>query len=393
MPVTLPIYMDYHATTPVDPRVLEAMLPYFCEQFGNPSSRSHTFGWKASAAVEEGRRQVADLIGASAKEIVFTSGATESNNLAIKGVAERYRGQGDHIVTAATEHKAVLDTCRRLERCGFRVCCLPVGPDGLIDLDRLRDAITDSTILVTIMTANNEIGAVQPVAEIGRIAREKGVLFHTDAAQAAGKIPFSVDEIQADLVSFTAHKMYGPKGIGALYVRRRTPRLDLVPMMDGGAHERGLRSGTLNVPGIVGFGMAAEICRSELPLESARLRGLRDRLLEGLQQVVGDVRVNGSIEARLPHSLNISFTRIDGESLLMAFDDIAVSSSSACASGNVEPSHVLDAIGVTGELAHASIRFGLGRFTTEEEVEYVIDRLGTVVGRLREMSPARRCPS
>jgi cysteine desulfurase len=388
MSIKLPIYMDYHATTPVDPRVLDAMLPYFCEHFGNPASRSHSFGWKAAAAVEEGRKQVADLIGANAKEVVFTSGATESNNLAIKGVAELYRGRGDHIITACTEHKAVLDSCNRLTRCGCRVTCLPVAADGLVDLDQLRDAITDATILVTIMAANNEIGVVQPVADIGRIAREKGVLFHTDAAQAAGKIPFNVDDIPADLVSFTAHKMYGPKGVGALYVRRRTPRLDLVPMMDGGAHERGLRSGTLNVPGIVGFGKAAEISRIELPVESARLRVLRDRLLDGLQQGVGDVRVNGSLESRLPHNLNVSFTRIDGESLLLAFNDIAVSSSSACASGNVDPSHVLEAIGITGELAHASIRFGLGRFTTEDEVEYVIDRLSTVVGRLREMSPA-----
>jgi cysteine desulfurase len=392
MPVKLPIYMDYHATTPVDPHVLDAMLPYFREHFGNPASRSHSFGWKAAAAVEEGRKQVADLIGASAKEIVFTSGATESNNLAIKGVVELYRGRGDHIVTVCTEHKAVLDSCRRMTGCGCRVTCLPVRSDGLIDLDQLRDAITDSTILVTVMTANNEIGVVQPVAEIGRIARAKGVLFHTDAAQAAGKIPFDVDELQADLVSFTAHKMYGPKGVGALYVRRRTPRLDIVPMMDGGAHERGLRSGTLNVPGIVGFGKAAEICRTELPIEEPRLRSLRDRLLDGLQHGVGDVRVNGSLDSRLPHNLNVSFTRIDGESLLLAFNDIAVSSSSACSSGSVDPSHVLEAIGVTGELAHASIRFGLGRFTTEDEVEYVIDRLSTVVGRLREMSP-NRCPS
>ena len=382
-----PIYMDSHATTPVDPRVLEAMLPFFTERFGNAASRNHAFGWQAEEAVETGRKQVADLIGASAKEIVFTSGATESDNLAIKGVAHMYRNQGDHIVTVQTEHKAVIDTCKRLEKEGFRVTYLPVRKDGLVDLDELRDALGEKTILISVMMANNEIGVIQPVAEIGRIARERRVLFHTDAVQAAGKVPLDVNAIHADLVSLSAHKMYGPKGVGALYVRRKDPRVLLVPVIDGGGHERGMRSGTLNVTGIVGFGKAAQIAAREMTAESATLGALRDRLLDGLRNELDEIHVNGSLEHRLPNNLNVSFAYVEGESLLMGINDIAVSSGSACTSASLEPSYVLKALGTGDELAHSSIRFGLGRFNTAEEVDYVIDKVSSVVKRLREMSP------
>src|SRR5947207_633443 len=387
MAIKLPIYMDYHATTPVDPRVLEAMLPFFSDHFGNAASRNHPLGWAAEEAVEQARKQIADLIGANAKEIVFTSGATESDNLAIKGVAEMYREKGNHIVTCVTEHKAVIDTCRRLENEGCRVTYLPVQKSGLIDLDDLRAAITGKTILITIMAANNEIGVIQPIAEIGAIAKEKGILFHTDAAQAAGRIRFDVNDLKVDLASLSAHKMYGPKGVGALYVRRRNPRVLLAPIIDGGGHERGMRSGTLNVPGIVGFGKAAEICRQEMAAETERLRTLRDRLNDKLHKNLDEIYINGSVEHRLPHNLNISFAYVEGESLLMGINDVAVSSGSACTSASLEPSYVLKALGAGDDLAHSSIRFGLGRWTDDEEVDYVADKLTAVVRRLREMSP------
>ena len=383
----LPIYMDHHATTPVDPRVLEAMLPYFTQEFGNPASRNHAFGWAAEKAVEQARQQVADLIGASPKEIVFTSCATEANNLALKGVAAMYAEKGTHIVTCVTEHKAVLDPCHQLEKQGFRVTYLPVGKDGLVDLAALRGAITDRTILISIMTANNEIGVIQPVAEIGAIAKERGILFHTDAVQAAGKIPFDVNEVKADLASLSGHKFYGPKGVGALFVRRRNPRVLLGEQISGGGHERGIRSGTLNVPGIVGLGKAAELCSLEMAEEGARLRRLRDRLSEKLRQNLDGIYVNGSMEHRLPHNLNISFAYVEGESLLMGVNDVAVSSGSACTSASLEPSYVLKALGTGDDLAHSSIRFGLGRWTTEEEVDHVAEKLTAVVQRLREMSP------
>ncbi len=383
----LPIYMDYHATTPVDPRVLEAMLPYFTEKFGNAASRNHHFGWVAEEAVENARKQVADLVGANAKEIIFTSGATESNNLAIKGVAEMYREKGNHVITCVIEHKAVIDTCKKLEKQGARVTYLPVQKDGRISLDDLRAAITDKTILITIMTANNEIGVLQPVAEIGAIAKEKGILFHTDAVQAAGKVPFDVNQSKADLVSMSAHKMYGPKGVGALYVRRRNPRVLLSEQISGGGHERGMRSGTLNVTGIVGMGKAAAIAKAEMAAEGERLRRLRDRLNEKFHQNLDEIYVNGSMEHRLPHSLNISFAYVEGESLLMGISDVAVSSGSACTSASLEPSYVLKALGAGDDLAHSSIRFGLGRWTTEAEVDYVVEKLTSVVRRLREMSP------
>jgi cysteine desulfurase len=382
-----PIYFDNHATTPVDPRVLEAMLPYFTDRFGNAASRNHKYGWEAEEAVEVARKQIADLIGASAKEIVFTSGATESDNLAIRGAAYMYREKGDHIITAVTEHKAVIDTCKRLEKEGFRVTYLPVKKDGLVDLDELRAAITDKTVLITIMTANNEIGVIQPIAEIGAIAAEKGVLFHTDAVQAVGKVPFDVNALRVHMASISAHKMYGPKGVGALYVRRRSPRVLLTPIIEGGGHERGMRSGTLNVPGIVGFGKAAELCRLEMAEESARVLALRERLNRRLHERLDELYINGSMEHRLPGNLNISFAYVEGESLLMGINDVAVSSGSACTSASLEPSYVLKALGAGDELAHSSIRFGLGRFNTEEEVDYVADKLGSVVSKLREMSP------
>jgi len=387
MTMKLPIYMDYHATTPVDPRVVDAMLPYFTTHFGNAASRNHAFGWEAEEAVETARRQVADLIGANPKEIIFTSGATESNNLAIKGVAEMYREKGNHIITCVTEHKAVIDTCKKLEKQGGRVTYLPVQKDGRIDLADLRAAITEKTILITIMTANNEIGVLQPIAEIGAIAKEKGILFHTDAVQAVGKVPFSVTDAKVDLVSMSGHKFYGPKGVGALYVRRRNPRVLLAEQISGGGHERGMRSGTLNVPGIVGLGAAAAIAQAEMATESKRLRMLRDELNKKLHANLDELYINGSMEHRLPHNLNVSFAYVEGESLLMGINDVAVSSGSACTSASLEPSYVLKALGAGDDLAHSSIRFGLGRWTTEEEVDYVVEKLTTVVRRLREMSP------
>jgi len=383
----LPIYMDYHATTPVDPRVLEAMMPYFSEKFGNAASRNHPFGWEAEEAVEAARKQVADLIGANAKEVIFTSGATESNNLAIKGVAEMYREKGNHVITCVTEHKAVIDTCKKLEKQGLRVTYLPVQKDGRIDLDELRASITDKTILITIMTANNEIGVIQPIAEIGAIAKEKGILFHTDGVQAVGKVPFDVTSLKVDLVSISGHKIYGPKGVGALYVRRRNPRVLLAEQISGGGHERGMRSGTLNVPGIVGLGKAAQLCQQDMEKDTARLRNLRDRLNEQLHKNLDEIYINGSWKHRLPHNLNISFAYVEGESLLMGINDVAVSSGSACTSASLEPSYVLKALGAGDDLAHSSIRFGLGRWTTDEEVDYVVDKLTKVVRRLREMSP------
>src|SRR3989454_9341044 len=385
--VKLPIYMDKHATTPLDQRVLKAMMPYLTDQFGNAASRNHKFGWEAEKAVEQGRKQIADLIGADAREIVITSGATESDNLAVKGVAWMYREKGDHIITAVTEHKAILDTCKHLEKEGFRVTFLPVDDKGFVDLDDLRKAITDKTILISIMTANNEVGVIQDIKAIGKIARERGVLFHTDAVQAAGKVPFNVNEMNVDIASLSAHKFYGPKGVGALYVRRRNPRVLLAPIIDGGGHERGMRSGTLNVPGIAGFGKAAELCKQDMATESARLRGLRDYLNDKLHKSLDEIYVNGSTEHRLPHNLNISFAHVEGESLLMGINDVAVSSGSACTSASLEPSYVLKALGAGDDLAHSSIRFGLGRWSTDEEVDYVVNKLTTVVQRLREMSP------
>ncbi|AEI68463.1 cysteine desulfurase [Corallococcus macrosporus] len=434
--VKLPIYMDNHATTPLDPRVLEAMLPYLREDFGNAASRNHVFGWKAEAAVNKARQQVAELIGAAEQEIVFTSGATESDNLAIKGVIEFYKSKGDHIITLKTEHKAILDTCKRLERVrqerldelkllrlgqlagqdvtednqsellakhdvesdetyrkwaelptgGARVTYLDVEPDGRVNLEKLAAAMTPKTVLVSIMFANNEIGVVQPVAEIGALCRSKGVLFHCDAVQGIGKVPFDVEAMKVDLASITSHKMYGPKGIGALYVRRR-PRVRIAPIIDGGGHERGMRSGTLNVSAIVGFGMAAELARQELPEESARILRLREKLRKGLTDALDMTTLNGSLEHRLPGNLNISFAHAEGESLMMGIKDVAVSSGSACTSASLEPSYVLRALGVDEELAHSSIRFGLGRFTTEEEVDYVVNLVVDKVRKLRDMSP------
>jgi cysteine desulfurase len=383
----MPIYMDNHATTQMDPRVLEAMMPYFTDIFGNAASRNHEFGWEAEKAVDKAREQIAALIGATPKEIVFTSGATESNNLAIKGIAEMYSERGNHIITQAIEHKAVLDTCKRLEKDGVRVTYLPVKTDGRIDLDQLRDAITDKTILISIMYANNEIGAVQPMKEISQIAKEKGVLFHTDAVQAVGKIPVNVIADGIDVMSMTAHKLYGPKGVGALYVRRRNPRVQITAQMDGGGHERGMRSGTLNVPGIVGLGAACEIAHKEMAEESKKLQALRDRLKDKLTSALDEVYINGSWEHRLPHNLNISFNYVEGESLLMGINDIAVSSGSACTSATLEPSYVLKALGAGDDLAHSSIRFGLGRFNTVEEVDYVAAKVIDVVEKLRELSP------
>jgi cysteine desulfurase len=382
-----PIYLDNHATTRVDPRVLEAMLPYFGEHFGNAASRNHQFGWEAEAAVDKGRKQIADLIGATAKEIIFTSGATESNNLAIKGVAEMYANKGNHIITQATEHKAVLDTCKKLEKHGIRVTYLPVKQDGIIDLDQLRDAITDKTILVSIMYANNEIGVIQPIAEIGKICKEKGILFHSDAVQACGKVPVNVNTDNIDLLSLSGHKIYGPKGVGALYVRRKSPRVQITAQIDGGGHERGMRSGTLNVTGIVGLGEACQICQTEMSEESKRLAALRDRLKDKLFANLDELYINGSMEHRLPNNLNVSFAYVEGESLLMGINEVAVSSGSACTSATLEPSYVLKALGVGDEVAHSSIRFGLGRFNTQEHIDYVADRLTEVVRKLRELSP------
>jgi cysteine desulfurase len=383
-----PIYMDNHATTPVDPRVVEAMLPYFTEKFGNAASRNHAFGWEAEAAVDEARERIVRLIHASSpKEIVFTSGATESDNLAVKGVAEFYKTKGNHIITCVTEHRAVLDSCKTLERAGYKVTYLPVDRFGLVNVDRLRQAITDKTILISLMAANNEIGTIHPIKEIGRLAKETGVLFHCDATQGVGKILLDVEEMGIDLLSMSAHKIYGPKGVGALYVRSKNPRVRLSPIIDGGGHERGMRSGTLNVPGIVGLGKACQIAQEELLEETKRLAQLRKKLKDGIFQGLKEVYLNGHPTQRLAGNMNISFAYVEGESLLMGLKEIALSSGSACTSAALEPSYVLRAIGVEEELAHSSIRFGLGRFNTAEEVDYTILRVVKEVTRLRELSP------
>jgi len=384
--VQTPIYLDNSATTKMDPRVLEAMLPYFTETYGNAASRNHSFGWAGEEAVDYAREQVARLINAKDKEIIFTSGATESDNLAIKGVFEMYAQKGNHIITATTEHKAILDACKNVERRGGKVTYLNPGEDGIISLDELKAAITPETILVSIMYGNNEIGVVQPVKEISTIAKEHGVLFHTDATQAVGKIPVDVIADGIDLMSFSAHKMYGPKGVGALYVRRKNPRVKVTSQMDGGGHERGMRSGTLNVPGIVGLGKACEICMNEMESEAERLSSLRDKLESALSQME-ESYVNGSTENRLPHVSNISFKYVEGEGLMMEIKDIAVSSGSACTSASLEPSYVLKSLGLDDELAHSSLRFGLGRFTTEEEIDYAIEHVKTGVQKLRDLSP------
>lgn len=381
----LPIYLDYSATTPVDPRVAEKMIPYLVEKFGNPASRSHAFGWEAEAAVEEARDEVAKLVGADPKEIVWTSGATESNNLAIKGAAHFYSGKGKHVITVKTEHKAVLDTCRELEREGFELTYLDVMENGLLDLDLFKTALRPDTILVSVMLVNNEIGVIQPIAEIGEICRDKGIIFHVDAAQATGKVEIDLGKLKVDLMSFSAHKTYGPKGIGALYVRRK-PRIRLEAQMHGGGHERGFRSGTLATHQIVGMGEAFRLARAEMNVENARIRSLRDRLLKGLSDI-DQVFINGDLEQRVAHNLNISFAYIEGESMLMAIKDLAVSSGSACTSASLEPSYVLRALGREDELAHSSIRFTLGRFNTEEEIDYAVKLLHEKIGKLRELSP------
>ncbi|MDA0739988.1 MAG: IscS subfamily cysteine desulfurase [Nitrospirae bacterium] len=383
----LPIYMDNHSTTPCDPRVVEAMLPYFTEKFGNSASRNHSFGWEAEEGVDRARKQIAKLINADSKEIVFTSGATESDNLALKGVFEMYREKGDHIITSSTEHRAVLDPLKSLEKKGANVTYLSVDKLGMVNPEDVRNAITDKTILISIMLANNEIGTINPIKEIGKIAKEKGVLFHCDATQGVGKIPVDVQDMGIDLMSFSAHKIYGPNGIGALYVRRKAPRVRLVPMIDGGGHERGMRSGTLPVPLIVGFGKAVELCEQEMAEETIRIKALRDRLQEGITSAMEEVYLNGHPTERLPGNLNISFAYVEGEALLMGVKEIALSSGSACTSATLEPSYVLRALGVGSDLAHSSIRFGIGRFTTAEEVEYTIDRMAKAVNHLREMSP------
>ncbi|MSQ38504.1 MAG: IscS subfamily cysteine desulfurase [Chitinophagaceae bacterium] len=383
----LPIYLDHNATTPMDPRVLEAMLPYFVENFGNAASRNHSFGWQAEEAVDYAREQIAQLIGADPKEIIFTSGATEGNNLGIKGVYEMYASKGNHIITCTTEHKAVLDTCKHLEKLGAEVTYLEVQPDGLIDLKQLEAAMKPTTILVAIMYANNEIGVIQPVKEIGAIAKKHGALFFTDAVQAVGKIPVDVIADGIDIMSFTAHKMYGPKGVGALYVRRKNPRVKVTAQIDGGGHERGMRSGTLNVPGIVGFGKAAEIARTDMAGDTERISKLRDKL-ENALKVIDETYVNGNPAHRLPHVSNISFKYVEGEGLLMGFNkDIALSSGSACTSASLEPSYVLKALGLGDDLAHSSLRFGLGRYTTEEQIDFTIKAVTDTVLKLREMSP------
>ena len=382
-----PIYMDNHSTTPMDPRVLEAMLPYFIEKFGNAASRNHQFGWEAEEAVENARKQIARLIHCDAKEIVFTSGATESDNLALKGVVEMYKEKGDHIITCTTEHRAILDTCKSLEKRGIKVTYLPVEKDGRVNPDEVRKAITDKTILISVMLANNEIGTIHPIAEIGKIAKEKGILLHCDATQGVGKIPVDVEALKVDLMSFTSHKIYGPKGVGALYVRKKGPRVRLVPQIDGGGHERGMRSGTLPVPLIIGFGKACELCEQEMPVESKRIAAMRDRLQAQIMKDLDESYLNGHPTERLPHNLNISFAYVEGEALLMGVKEIALSSGSACTSATLEPSYVLRALGVGSDLAHSSIRFGLGRFTTDEEVDYTAKRMVEAVRRLREMSP------
>jgi cysteine desulfurase len=384
--VKLPIYMDHHATTPLDPRALDAMLPFLREEFGNAASKSHAFGWRAEEAVEAARADVAQLVGAQAKDLVFTSGATESNNLALKGAAHFHHGKGRHLVTTAIEHKSVLDPLKALQAQGFEVTVLPVDSAGLVDPDGVKRALRPDTVLVSVMAANNEVGTLQPIAEIGAITRAAGVLFHVDAVQAAGKVPFDVEAANVDLAALSAHKLYGPKGVGALYVRRK-PRVRLTAQIDGGGHERGLRSGTLNVPGIVGFGAAARLAREALEVEGSRLRALRDRLWAGISSQVELATVNGSLERRLPGNLNVSFAYVEGEALMMAMKDVAVSSGSACTSASLEPSYVLRALGVPDDLAHASIRFGLGRFNTEEEVDHVVRLLAQKVAKLRDMSP------
>jgi cysteine desulfurase len=385
--VKLPIYMDNNATTRCDPRVVEAMLPFFSERYGNAASRNHSFGWEAEEAVETGREQVANLIGASSKEIVFTSGATESNNLAIKGVAGMYRKKGNHVVTVVTEHKAVIDPCKRLERDGFEVTFLPVDRYGMVSAEQVAEALTEKTILVSVMAANNEIGTLQPIAEIGKLCKQRGVLFHTDAVQAVGKVPIDVGAMGIDLLSLSGHKIYGPKGIGALYVRRKDPRVRLEPLIDGGGHERGMRSGTLPVPLIVGLGRACQLCQDEMEVESQRLTRLRERLRQGIQDQLPETFLNGHPTQRLPGNLNLSFAYVEGEAMMMGIKDVAVSSGSACTSASLEPSYVLKALGVGDDLAHSSIRFGLGRFNTEEEVDYVVADVVRAVRRLREMSP------
>jgi len=385
--VHLPIYLDNNSTTRCDPRVLEAMLPYFSEHYGNAASRTHVFGWKAAEAVDTARAQIAEMIGCAAKEIVFTSGATESDNLAIKGVAAMYGHKGKHIITSPTEHKAVIDTCKRLEREGHAITWLPVASDGRVSLDELASAIRSDTILVSIMAANNEIGTLQPIAEIGRLCKERGVLFHTDAAQAAGKIPFDVADVQVDLVSLSAHKMYGPKGVGALYVRGRDPHVRLTPLFDGGGHERGMRNGTLPVPLLVGFGAACSLCHSEMDHDAEHTGRLARRLHNGLSDRLSGMALNGPAAERLPGNLNLSFDFVKGDALMMSLRDIAVSSGSACTSASVEPSYVLRAVGVSEDLAHGSIRFGVGRFNTEAEIDYVIDQVARHVERLRALNP------
>lgn len=385
--MNLPIYMDNHSTTKVDPGVVEEMLPYFTVHYGNAASRNHSFGWDADRAVEAARERLARVINADSREIIFTSGATESNNLALKGVVEMYADKGNHVITQVTEHRSVLDTARRIEKSGINVTYLPVDKDGLVDPDDIRKAITDRTVLISMMLVNNEIGVIQPVEEIGKIAKERGILFHCDATQGVGKIKVDVQSMGIDLLSFTAHKLYGPKGIGALYVRRKNPRVRLSPMMDGGGHERGMRSGTLNVPGIVGFGKACEIAMEVMEEEAARLSYLREKLRKGITDSLDDVYLNGHPTRRMPGNLNLSFAYVEGESLLMGLKEIALSSGSACTSATLEPSYVLQALKVSPELAHSSVRFGLGRFNTEEEVDYVIKRVVETVNRLREMSP------
>ncbi len=385
--VKLPIYLDNHATTRVDPRIVEAMLPLFTDNYGNAGSRNHVFGWKAAEAVDQAREQVASLIGASAKDIVFTSGATESNNLALKGVAGMYRQRGNHFITAKTEHKAILDPCKRLERDGFQVTYLDVDGYGQVTADQVAAALTGRTLLVSIMAANNEIGVLQPIRDIGKLCKERGILFHTDAAQAVGKIPIDVDEMGIDLLSLSGHKIYGPKGVGALFVRRRNPLVRLDPQIDGGGQERGLRSGTLAVGNIVGLGKACELCQSEMAVEADRLRAFRERLQAGIMSRLDQVYVNGHPTERLPGNLNLSFAFVEGEALMMGIKNVAVSSGSACTSANLEPSYVLKALGVSDELARSSIRFGLGRFNTAGEVDYVVEEVAKAVTHLRGMSP------
>jgi cysteine desulfurase len=385
--VKLPIYMDNNATTRTDPHVVEAMLPYFTEKFGNAASRNHVFGWEAEEAVDQAREQVAALIGASEKEIIFTSGATESDNLAIKGVAAMYKKKGNHVITVVTEHKAVIDPCKRLERDGFQVTFLPVDHNGQVSAEQVAGALTDKTILVSVMGANNEIGTLQPIRQIGKLCKQRGILFHTDAVQAVGKVPVDVNEMGIDLLSISGHKIYGPKGVGALYVRRKDPRVRLDPLIDGGGHERGMRSGTLAVPLIIGLGKACELCRLEMSHEAERLIRLRERLRKGIMDGLSDTYINGHPTERLPGNMNISFAYVEGEALMMGVKDVALSSGSACTSASLEPSYVLKALGVGDELAHSSLRFGLGRFNTEEEVDFVVGEVKRAVNHLREMSP------